>query len=203
MNKRYVHHLLKRLQRFRLAYLIVAVIVSGGVFIGAYRHNNIVALQLRDKVQTVDKDNGDVESVLQELRSYTYSHMNAGLDSGGNSIYPPIQLKYHYERLVAAERQRVEAANSHLYTEAQAYCEHLMPTGVSRDRVPCIQNYVTTHNPAVAQPVPDALYKFNFTAPLWSPDLAGWSLFVTGVLLVVLIIRIGLAQWLRYRLHDA
>ena len=202
MNKRYLHHLLKQLQKFRYAYLVVALVATLGVFILSYRHNNLRALELRDKVLQVDKSSGDVEAALRELRTYTYAHMNADLDTGSSGIYPPVQLKYHYERLVAAEKLRVEAANSNLYTQAQAHCERLLPGGVSRDRVPCIQDYISTRNPVAANAIPDAQYKFDFTAPVWSPDLAGWSLLLAGFLAAALAVRAGLEYWLRASLRN-
>jgi hypothetical protein len=45
--------------------------------------------------------------------------------------------------------------------------------------VPCIQQYVQSHSKtAVTATIPDALYKFSFVSPSWSPDLAGWSLLI-------------------------
>lgn len=201
MNKRYLHHLLARLRRLKYRYIIALFVVALGVFVFAYRQNNITALRLRDEVLRVDKEDGDVEAALRTLRAYTYSHMNANLAGGSNNIYPPIQLKYRYERLLAAEKAKVEAANSKLYTEAQAHCERLMPGGVSRDRVPCIQEYVTSHNPAALPVVPDAMYKFDFVSPVWSPDLAGWSLLLVLLLGLLLVLR-GVSEYTLRRALD-
>jgi hypothetical protein len=60
-------------------------------------------VQLRDKVYVADKNNGDINGALNNLRQYVYNHMNTDLSSGGNSIKPPIQLKYTYERLQAQQ----------------------------------------------------------------------------------------------------
>lgn len=199
MHARRLHHYYTRLQKVRYAYLVAAVLLTSLMFIFAYRQNNLTALRLRDELLETDKNNGDTESALRKLREYTYSHMNAEL-TGSNNIYPPIQLKYRYERLVAAEKQRVTQANSQLYTQAQAYCESIMPRGVSRDRVPCIQDYVATRNPQAEQAIPDALYKFNFVSPVWSPDLAGWSLVAAGVSLIALISRWLLELWFKLKL---
>ncbi len=202
MNKRYLHHLLKRLQRFNYVYLIIALVTASMTFIFSYRHNNVVALELRDHLLQVDKENGDIEASLKQLREFTYGHMNADLAGGQGSAYPPIQLKYRYERLVSTEKQRVEAANGQLYTAAQVYCERVMPSGRPINRVPCIQDYITSHNPQVAVAIPDAQYKFDFVSPAWSPDLAGWSLLVSIVLGTVLLIRVGLEYWLRFSLRE-
>lgn len=136
-------------------------------------------ITLRNAVYTADKNNGNVEQALQNLRTYVYGHMNTDLAAGPNAVHPPIQLKYTYNRLVQAASQQVESTNSHLYTDAQAYCQALIPTGFSgRYRESCINQYVTTHG-ASAQQIPKNLYEFDFVSPKWSPDVAGWSLIAT------------------------
>jgi len=148
-------------------------------------------IQLRNDVYQADKDNGNVNQALQNLRKYVYSHMNTDLAAGPNAVHPPIQLKYTYERLSQAESKRVQQANAHLYTDAQTYCQALIPTGFSgRYRESCINSYVTNHG-AKAQPIQKSLYEFDFVAPKWSPDLAGWSMVVSILLLLA-----GLSFWL-------
>jgi hypothetical protein len=140
------------------------------------RSNNLAALSLRDNVLKVDQQNGDVETALRQLRIYVYAHMNTDLTSGPNAIKPPIQLKYRYDRLVAIEKDRVSSVNAKVYNDAQTTCEQLFPHGLSGGgRVPCIQDYVTAHG-AKEKTIVDALYKFDFASPVWSSDLAGWSL---------------------------
>jgi len=132
-------------------YFVVGLIVAGGIAIIALRHNNLTALKLRDHVYQVDKDNGDVETALRQLREYVYGHMNTNLSSGPNAIKPPIQLKYRYDRLVTAEKARVDAANAKVYTDAQNYCEQAVPQGLSgRGRVPFLR-----WRSAPTQPLPE------------------------------------------------
>src|SRR6185295_7521714 len=93
-------------------------------------------------------------------------------------------LEYTYERLQKKEQQRVNTTNLLIYTQAQKYCEQQNSTAFSgRTRVPCIQEYVT-QNGGSPQSVPAALYQFDFVSPAWSPDLAGWSLVLTLILLI-------------------
>jgi hypothetical protein len=137
---------------------------------------------LRDAVYSADQKNGDVQGSLRDLQAYVTTHMNAN-PSAGVSIYPPIQLKYTYERLRGAQEEALKKTNSSLYNDAQHYCEAQNSTDFSgRNRVPCIENYVQTHSSTqapVLPAIPDALYKFAFVSPRWSSDLAGWSLVVT------------------------
>jgi len=104
-------------------------VLSGIVSITALRHNNQQMIKLRQAVYQADKDNGDVNGALNNLRQYVYGHMNTNLSSGNDSIKPPIQLKYTYERLLAAANQR--ANNAGLYTEAENYCQTRIPASVS------------------------------------------------------------------------
>lgn len=194
---RYVHRLVKNV---RFSYLVVALLISLTTFVFAYRSNNLTAIRLRNELLEVDKQNGDVAGALNRLRLYTYAHMNADLSAGSTGIYPPIQLKYTYERLVSAEQKRATDANGQLYTQAQAYCEQQVTSRVTINRVPCIQSYLESHGAVAANAIPDALYKFDFVSPRWSPDLAGWSLVVSIFLTITLATRIGLEYWFRRRL---
>lgn len=204
MHKRKLYRLMVRLRPISYWYFIVIFLVSGFVAAYALRQNNLRAIELRDRVLQVDKENGDVEAALKELRAYTYSHMNSRLSSD-TGIYPPIQLKYRYERLVAAEQQRVEGDNQDIYAAAQQDCERRFPGGLSgSNRLPCIREYIDSHGSPEAQPqpIPDSLYKFDFVSPVWSPDLAGWSLVVAAVALLLLITRLAAQIWLRHKLND-
>jgi len=190
MDKRQLHHFWTEVRPVRPQYFLAAAVVSGIVCVFSLRANNEHMIQLRDDVYAADKNNGNVEQALKNLQAYVYAHMNTDLAAGPNAVHPPIQLKYTYDRLVAAENARVQAANAHLYTNAQSYCQTLIPTGFSgRYREACINQYVTARG-AKAQPIPKNLYEFDFVAPKWSPDLAGWSMALTIFFLLA-----GLCLW--------
>ncbi|HUP26088.1 MAG TPA: hypothetical protein VM124_00380 [Candidatus Limnocylindrales bacterium] len=202
MNKKKLHDILKILHKTSYWYFLAAFLVSGLVAIMALRHNNLTALGLRNEVLQTDKDNGNTEAALKKLREYVYSHMNTNLASG-TSVYPPIQLKYRYERLVQAEKDKVAAANSNTYNDAQNYCEKNFPQSFyGAGRLPCIQNYLDTHPYVQPQtkPIPDSLYKFDFASPVWSPDLAGLSLVVTALFFVLFVVRFALERWMHAKL---
>ena len=166
-------------------YFLVTAIIIGMICIVALRHNNQQMAQLKSAVYTADKNNGNVQLALDNLQAYVTAHMNTNLSTGTGSVYPPIQLEYSYLRLVKAQDQATLNTNSGLYTAAQIYCQKLDPVDFSgHNRVPCIEQYVTSHGASVPQ-IPAALYEFDFISPSWSPDLAGWSLLVTVFLLTI------------------
>lgn len=199
VNKRHIHHVLVQLRKVSPWYFAIAIAISLTISIVSLRHNNMRAIELRDVVLQVDKDNGDVESALRDLRGYVYGHMNTQLASPSGA-YPPVQLKYRYDRLVAEQKAK-EPTNAQLTTAAQAYCEAQIPTGRSLNRIDCIQNYMLTHGAASTTQINDALYKFDFAAPVWSPDLAGWSVLLTAVMVLSFAARIAFEQWLKFRLR--
>lgn len=176
MNKRHLHHIWRYLRKIHPWYFLAITLIFGTIGLVSLRHNNQQMVRLRDTVYAADKDNGNVEAALRNLRIYVYNHMNTSLASGPNAVHPPIQLKYTYERLQQAQQSVLGQGNSALYTAAQTYCEG--QTVIGSEVITCIQNYATSHGANLAG-VPDALYKFDFTSAKWSPDLAGWSLVVT------------------------
>jgi hypothetical protein len=197
MNKRYLHHVWTSLRRVKPWYFLVIAVISTTVCVFALRANNQQMLELRQAVYAADENNGDVNGALQKLQAYVTAHMNTNLNSGSSTVYPPIQLKYTYDRLVQA--QRGGQTGDQLYSAAQAYCEQQNPTDVSgRNRIPCIQQYVQAHGGAqVPTTVPDALYKFSFISPRWSPDLAGWSLVLTGLSWLMFVATLIAGRWFK------
>lgn len=157
----------------------------------ALRQNNQHMIVLRDAVYTADKNNGDVNTALNNLRKYVFEHMNTNLSSGNSNIKPPIQLKYTYQRLYDAQLGQVEAANQKIYTDAQNYCQSINNAFYGTTRVPCVQNYVINHGVKGADvKIPAGLYQFDFASPSWSPDLAGWSLIATIILLLAAAVKL-------------
>jgi hypothetical protein len=186
MTKR---HLIKRLQQVNPWYFLALALLSTLICIFALRANNEHMVKLRDAVYAADKADGDTQSALKNLQAYVTAHMNTNLSSGPNSVYPPIQLKYTYDRLVQAQSAVTAKNNTEIYSEAQAHCEAINHSDFSgRNRVPCITDYVQSHGKVSTAPIPDALYKFSFVSPRWSPDLAGWSMVVGLISLAVFIV---------------
>lgn len=192
MNKRHLHHMWRLYRRIKPWYFIAAVVIFGVISLVALRHNNQEMIRLRDAVYTADKDNGNVEGALRTLRQYVYSHMNTSLASGPNAIHPPIQLKYTYERLQQAQENVLGSGDSALYQQAQAYCD--AQTQIGSEVIACIQQYAASHGGQLT-PIPDSLYKFDFTSAKWSWDLAGWSLLLTALAVIGFLVSAPYHWW--------
>jgi hypothetical protein len=197
MDKKSLHHLWTVIRPVKAWYLLALFLASTGVAVIALRDNNLTMIALREDVYQADKENKDVEGALQRLRAHVHAHMNTDLSSGDNAVYPPVQLKYTYQRLKQAEQERVKQASSQVYTEAQNYCESIQPSGFSgRGRIPCIEQYVSEHKVAEST-IPDAMYKFDFVSPSWSPDLAGFSALASALFLLLAVLRIAAGRILK------
>lgn len=171
--------------KIRPLYLLLLALMCGILSIYALRSNNEHMLLLRNDVYQADKNNGNVQLALDNLQSYVIRHMNTNLSTGNGSVYPPIQLEYTYLHLVKAQEAANQNSNIGLYTAAEYYCQQQDPKDFSgRNRVPCIEQYVTSHGSKLPK-IPASLYEFDFQTPSWSPDLAGWSLLATICLFIV------------------
>jgi len=191
MNKKFLSKVLHLIRKVSYLWFLAIFVIFATISTFALRANNQRMVELKTAVFEADKDDGDVEAALRELREFVYTHMNTDLAAGANAVRPPIQLKYRYERLLTAEKARVAAANGPIYTNAQAECERQFPAGTPLSaRVACTQRYVESMTGEKERPIPDALYKFDFISPAWSPDLAGWSMFIAVVALILFIFRL-------------
>ncbi len=202
MHKRLLHHYEKRLRPISGWYLLIATVFFLSIGAFALRQNNLRMIELRDQVFQADESGEGVESALRDLRAHVHSHMNADLTSSDTAIHPPIQLQHTYERLVDKEQARVRAANQSVYQDAERICEGRFPAGrLANGRVQCVEQYVL-ENGIQAKEMPKELYQFDFVAPRWSPDLAGWSLLLGFIAGFFLLIRTSVALWLRHRLNQ-
>ncbi len=196
MNKRRLHHSWKSFRKLRPWYFLILAVISAVICVFALRANNQQMVKYRDAVYTADQNNGDVQTALSQLQTYVIAHMNTNLSSGSNAIYPPIQLKYTYDRLSQAQAAAIASTNSQIYTEAQNYCEQQNSTDFSgHNRVPCIEQYVQSHSAIKLAPIPEALYKFDFFSPVWTPDFAGWTMVLAIVFGLLFIVTFVVDRW--------
>jgi len=190
----------RSLQKRNVVFLVSALLFALAV-VGAVTSlisNSSEAKRRYDVLVATDAAGGDTETALTSLRSYIYGHMNTSIGSP-TGVYPPIQLKGTYDRLVAVEQEKVRTSNQTLYDEATASCEAQFPAGqLANGRVQCVSDYVAARG-VQAKTVPDGLYKFNFVSPYWSPDRAGWLVVAAIMLGINFLLQVLLE--LRLRAH--
>ena len=188
--KRYLRHI-------HPWYFLLLAVIFGVVSVFALRHNNLTMATYRTAVYDADKagDPARIEQALYNLRYYVVNHMNTSLTSGNDRVYPPIQLKYTYEREQAKQQSGIGQINAALYHDAQQSCEAAHHGEPGAAVIACIENYAASKGVQLSN-IPDALYKFDFMSAKWSPDLAGWSIVATVVSLLVFAIT-AFRRWLR------
>lgn len=200
MHKRKLHHWYKKLRIVNAWYFLAAAVFFLVLGTSGLRQNYRTMDRLRQAVITADQRGGDMEKALNELRSFIFAHMNTDLSSGPTPIKPPVQLKGHYERLLAAEKERVKQTNVAVAAQAETVCREQFPQqGPNVARITCVQNYIAA-NAAKERAIPSELYKFDFKSPAWSPDRAGISLAIGAVSLVLFVLRLATERWLAGRL---
>lgn len=182
---------MKRLEHVKTWQLLILLVLAAFISATLLRLNNVGMLQRRDAVLTADT-NGDQQAIhnrLYELQVYASTHMNA---STGD-----IYLTKQYSRDSQAILQAASAAkNGASSISAQAYdiCRKSFSTW-SLAAVQCVSDEVARLTPAgddgtvhVSFPSP-ALYRHSFVSPLWSPDFAGFSVLLTLLIALVVIVR--------------
>jgi hypothetical protein len=177
-------------------------IIFAGIGVLALRANNQQMVKLRAAVFIADEKNSNIEAALKTLREYVFAHMNSNLSSGFSAVKPPIQLKYHYERLQAASKAAYDTSNAAMLNDAEATCIAQYPgTVFSQPRLQCAKAYAAAH-PITQASIPDYLYKFDFVSPPWTPDKAGLSLALSSLFLLLFIIRYLSELAIRHQLQD-
>jgi hypothetical protein len=191
MRKHKAQYVWRRLSRVSLWVIAGVFVISVMASIFALRQNNLMMVQLRDKVYAADKQGDNVESALHELRVFVYGHMNTNLRAGSTSSEAPIQLTETYNRLVASEQARVAAlgGNAAVYAVAQQKC---VDKTVEAEKLQCVQQYLTDNGGNKFQlSLPSKeFYTFDFISPSWSPDLAGFSVLIAAFSAILLVLRL-------------
>lgn len=196
LDKRELQYRLSRMRHIKTWQLLL--ILFFGILVAAtfLRLNNLGMVERREAVLKADKA-GDVAAArksLVELQSYVAGHMNTSLGPNG------VQLATIYNRdLEAALSQASDGSNpqSAVYQQASVECRAKWQGGVEsfrNDYVQCVIARVSSLTPdqgqsTLTKPNP-ALYTFNYASPLWTPDLAGFSVLFCLIILLIILIRI-------------
>lgn len=166
--------------------LLILALIFTGLSVYFLRQNNLTMIQLRSAVIAADEQGGDVSKSLLTLNDHVFHHMNT-------EIVRPIELVTTYNKQAQAA---IEAANKSsgrdIYAEATAACERrgIPLTSVAQ----CAADYAAKNNPGVGPAtinLPDKnRFTYTFATPFWTPDAAGISLAVTGVIILWCIARL-------------
>lgn len=196
-NNRQVKRSIKQIQRVKTWQLIVLLIIAALLSATFLRLNNIGMVERRTAVLKSDKagDEQALHNNLFALQRYVSSHMNA--DPGR------IALEYSYERASNAAKKAAEKANSGRVgvNAAQKAAQVCDPIALSQGwrwpdprYINCVdtelKKYPSTGSLQSSVALPNVnLYYHTFYSPQWSPDFAGWSLVLCGLIVLVILAR--------------
>lgn len=200
-EKQQVRTKIRRLEQIKTWQLIVLLVLSGFMSATFLRLNNVGMIDRRDAVKQADVDGDEtvIAKRLYDLQRFVASHMNT--DPGS------VPLEHSYKRAYDRALQDFEAqianqSNNNTVAEVRAYCDAQAQQGgwgrflASADPryVQCINDkwneYPSAENVNYHFQAPStAPYYHTFVSPRWSPDFAGWSLVVTGIIALIIVVR--------------
>ena len=204
-NLRRIHHKLVAVRHIKTWQLLIVIVLLAALSAFFLRQNNLQMLALKDTVKQADENNKGVSEALLNLQHFVANHMNTSLGDG-------IALQYSYQRAyTAAVEAAANATNPQaaIYTQVELACRpvyqrtHSFPayTQCAHDQLSQLQPGVDPET-ALKTPSPD-LYRYNFASPIWSPDLAGFSVLLAAIAVVMLLFRLitYLILWAILRAH--
>ncbi len=202
-DKRRVERSIKQLQRIKTWQLVILFILSCFVAATFLRLNNIGMVERRAAVVSAD-DAGDKDAIvnrLYDLQRYVSAHMNTDL---GKGVYLESSYKRDYQAAIDAAANDSNP-NGNIYKKAQEVCAPQF-TRYSYAYLQCttgeLAKYPAASDPASAVQKPAlSNYLHSFVSPLWSPDFAGWSVLVSLILAVMILVRLVAMGVLRAILH--
>ncbi|MFS8120209.1 MAG: hypothetical protein ACMG55_17240 [Microcoleus sp.] len=196
-SQRRWHHIRRTIRRLKLWQLIVIFILMGFVSATFLRLDNIGMLERRQAVTDADTlgDEAKIKTALTDLQNYVAHHMNTDLGKG-------VPLQASYSRAVDSVFNQTGDLDqkSKVYQEAaKEECQRLWKGGVAsfrNDYVQCVVQKVSAQAPSanLGTKLPRAdLYYFDYVSPRWSPDVAGLTVLLTGVVGVIIVTQIALS----------
>jgi hypothetical protein len=159
------------------------------------RLNNIGMSERREAVLAADKaaettfDSTVTQNRLYDLQRYVAAHMNT--ETGQFDLDG--QYRRDAQKVVDAAKQS-SGSGVNINAAAEAVCKPRY-TVWSPAYVQCFADELAKYPPS-ADPVQNVtlpsteLYRYSFSGPLWSPDFAGWSVVICGVIIVMIIARL-------------
>ncbi|NTW61302.1 hypothetical protein HGB24_01255 [Candidatus Saccharibacteria bacterium] len=191
-DKRQIRQSIKKLQRVKTWQLVLILILI--IFVNAtlLRLNNVGMVERRKAVISADEIGDDrvTQDRLYDLQKYVTSHMNTDM---GKGMYL-IGARKRDAAAIYASASNDSNPNGNIYKKAQEVCAPQF-SSYSSAYLQCTMNELSKY-PASSDLIsqinlPSAeAYLRVYASPVWSPDFAGWSLVVSVVILIMIIVRI-------------
>lgn len=194
-DKRVIRHNIKRVQAIKTWQLLILLVLSLFLTATFLRLNNTSMLARRNAVESADKagNRDEITARLYDLQRYAGAHMNA--DTG------VFYLQEQYNRDVKAAIASASGGGNYdgydtPQARADAICNpDLQIHGYSKAYQDCMVRELSKEgqvvDPTTIKLPNPALYRYSFSAPVWSPDFAGFSVLVSAVLVLAIFVRLA------------
>ncbi len=175
----------RHIRTWQIAALLAIMLLLSGYFL---RQNNLAMVRLRNEVVAADETGAGLLESIEALNQHVFSHMNT-------QIVRPVELVKTYDRQAKAIIEAtVPAPNRSLYEEAARVCAG-RGSLFSDVRNQCVIDHINTNNTGFGElptiTLPDKnRFIYSFASPVWTPDLAGFSVLASVLLTVWLILRL-------------
>lgn len=192
IDKARIHHklvVMRRVKYWQLLFLLVVFALASLFFL---RQNSLEMVRLRSEVKQADEKGEGVEQALSNLQKYVTSHMNTDLGDGV-SLQKSYEKAYQKAFDAAVEAQRSpqnKAASDRAHAECKAKHADNFNLYVNCARDILQKSTGSSSGRVEFREPPKEAFIYNFVAPVWSPDVAGISVILTGVVAIVLILKI-------------
>lgn len=207
MDKKWLQRKIRKFNALKTWQLLILLILTLFLTATALRLNNVGMHQRREAVIAADKSGDEQRARLAtiELANYVKRHMNSGgivfnQATGKFKIEREVVVAWRviYERDFENAKNKAATAadnpNGNIFKKAEEACRPRFSGGYSpaylncileeQNKYPSAENIVKTEFPRAEK------YNFRFISPLWTPDLAGWTVVVAGFLSFFIILKI-------------
>lgn len=192
----------RRIKTWQLVLLLLLALFLSAIFL---RLDNVGMVERYQAVKAADASADDeaIRDRLYDLQVYSAHHMNA---STGELF---LTEKYERDgRAIVAEVQNAAGSGSTASSAADAICRPRFAQDgfFSQAYLQCIKDEAdkagAADDPITEVEAPDpTLYRYEFYSPLWAFGFAGISVLMTGVIALMIVVRLVVILILRLLLR--
>jgi hypothetical protein len=221
MTKNHIKQFLKKLTHIKTWQLLLILIPLLFITATLLRFDHLGMTTRLSAVLAADEkgDDAAIATALSDLKSFTFTHITINIieKNGTQSLIfgtGPFYLQQQYIKKATAELEKAKSAlsddanpNGNVFQKATDVCDPLAKQyrwGYSKPYFDCILTELDKYPASTAivdfqQALipPTALYRHDYASPIWYPTLAGFSILLSLILIVVIFTRLLIYTALR------
>ena len=190
-ERRKLKYRLRQIQTVKTWQLVLIFLLMCFISASLLRLNNVGMVERRDAVMTADQtcDREVIKNRLYDLQRYVSSHMNTDLGTKGIALENLYNCDYQD---ILKKQQSYQNEHGNIFKRVQDICAPRYSSN-SQAYKDCVNtelaNFPEGQELSDLVALPTEPYYHSFVSPRWSPDFAGISVVITGVIGAVIILR--------------